>query len=561
MTPPLPHPVWFIGHLHNTAELDAACDLPAGTDDRTRIAQAWRTWGTDMPERLQGDWSLAVEAPGETFLARDPVGMKPLFYRIDGDRLHYGFSVAELLRKVEAPATPDPDWMARYLIGLSLSHDRTAYREIFRLPPGHWLLHRPGQPPRIQPYHHWHDDAPDARRRDPARVAAYREALETALHRRMASEGAMGVETSGGIDSSTVLAFLARFVDDPAARLHGFGFALMQQEQVFIAASTRAAGLTQTHIFSSSPDELQDDDAILHSLRILGMPAEHTNATWHRPFYEECRRQGIATLYSGFGGDEVVTNPGDLLTYELVDKGRLAALMRIKPGPLPIRALRMAKTATVARRKPPYRPTMRTAFAARWPAYLLRDEVAQPLREQYMRQAAYDGPYRSVNGFILGHLLQQPFIHIRMENCTIMAAAYGVEYRWPLLDAGLIQHYLSTPSIEKFGPRGIGRYLHRRAIDGVVPHEIAWKPSKDMGAPLNGGHDLATPPRDLTTARRHAAHLHPTLAALIDRDKLRARIQAAEAGTLDLNQSVAFRTSLRALRALNLWLHDGPLPE
>ncbi|NRD90386.1 hypothetical protein C8024_14330 [Sphingopyxis sp. BSNA05] len=50
-----------------------------------------------------------------------------------------------------------------------------------------------------------------------------------------------------------------------------------------------------------------------------------------------------------------------------------------------------------------------------------------------------------------------------------MAASYGIDYRWPLWDKRLVQQYLSTPIIERAGPGGIGRYLHRRAITGTVP--------------------------------------------------------------------------------------------
>ncbi len=554
--------VRFIGSLHNGDEIDAACGLPAGAGPTDRIEAAWRQWGTEMPSHLTGDWSLVIGTAEETFLARDPVGMKPLFYRIDGNRLHHGFSVAELRRDTDGPATPDPDWMARYLLGLSLSHDRTAYHEIRRLPPGHWLLHRPGQVPRLVRYHHWRDDAPDARRRDPAHVAAYRSALEQAIRRRMMPQGVMGVEISGGMDTSTLLAFLARFTDDPDARLSGFSYAMLEQERACIAESVKAAGISRVFLIDNPMANRIDDAAMLFGSRTLGQPAEHANATGHVPFYEECRRQGITTLYSGFGGDEVVTGSGALLHWELADKRRLLALMQIKSGSLPMRALRALKGAVLPRRKPPFHPAIRQAYERRWPTLFVRDAVVErlALREAFMQSAAYDGPYRAINDFIIGHQLQHPNLAIRMENCTIIAAAYGVDYRWPLLDAQLVQHYLSTPSIEKYGPHGTTRYLHRRAIDGIVPDSIAWKPSKSMGGLIAGGQEQIMS-MTLAAARRHEAHLHPALDPIIDRGKLRGLIDRARHGPSTLEFTIAFLLNINALRELNLWLHDDLLPE
>ena len=91
-----------------------------------------------------------------------------------------------------------------------------------------------------------------------------------------------------------------------------------------------------------------------------------------------------------------------------------------------------------------------------------------------------------INDFILQHRLG-PWIARRLETCTLVAATYGVEYEWPLLDARLVQQYLSTPSIEKADRMG-ARYLHRRAVEGVVPAKVAWKAGKpDVTVPDRHG--------------------------------------------------------------------------
>lgn len=66
---------------------------------------------------------------------------------------------------------------------------------------------------------------------------------------------------------------------------------------------------------------------------------------------------------------------------------------------------------------------------------------------------------------------------IRTAECSLVAASFGVDYRWALMDRRLIRKYLHTPAVWKYG-EGCGRYLHRRAIAGM---EVAWKQGKDMG--------------------------------------------------------------------------------
>ena len=149
-----------------------------------------------------------------------------------------------------------------------------------------------------------------------------------------------------------------------------------------------------------------------------------------------------------------------------------------------------------------------------------------------------------------------PYVPTRLENCTLMAASYGIEYRWPLWDARLVQQYLSTPSIEKHGPRGIGRYLHRRAISGTVPERVAWKPAKDMGnnrvADAAGEKNAANLVPDF---RRNEANMHPALVELIDRDKWRKQIDRFEKGGVSKRFGITTRQTAKAIRWLSIWLH------
>ncbi len=554
----------FWGRLDNRSELARQLEIDATRletlTDTQLVATAWRRWGEQLPEHLLGDFALAViDAKNrKLFLARDPLGVKPLYYWPHPKGLIFATTVSALRCLKELEPTPDTEWMARYLLHLSMSHDRTGYREILKLPAGHCLSADDKGGIQLRRWHEWRDDAPTASRREHHWLDAYREVLEEAVRCRMTSAYPLGTENSGGIDSATITAYAARLLGEPGDRLHSFGFALCEQEPEFILATSRETGIAHNYLVTVR-DSFNggDEGQIARNLKVLGYPEEHGNASGHTPFYRECALRGIRTLFSGFGGDEVVTNHGGHLRYELLDQHRYGALWDILPGNPVTRLLRLGKAVATGYPRPDYNPNFLQAWNARWPHQPLRPEVVARLglHEAYMETARYDAPYRRVNDWIVNGLLRMPHFPTRLENCTLVANAYGIDYRWPLWDVRLIQQYLSTPAIEKVGPKGIGRYLHRRAISGTVPDKVTWKPSKDMGyARVHQEMQESGIVEIAEMAHHDEAGLHPALEELLDLPKWRGQIDRAAKGNVPPQFGFSFRKTARAVRWLNRWL-------
>lgn len=553
----------WIGQLHNRASLITQLELDAGNiSDGQLLQAAWQRWGEALAGHLTGDFALVIHDNRQsvTYLTRDPLGVKPLYYRIDQGRLACGFSIPQLRQRSSETMTQDMDWAAAYLLHLSFSQTETAYKEISKLAPGHWLSVDSDGRIKTQRYHQWQDDAPITTRRDPQWVEAYRELLEEAIRCRMDPHAPMGAENSGGIDSGTITAYLAHFLGDPGDRLYSFGFALCEQEPSHILETSQALRIRHNYVITDHYGALDESAQIARELNALGYPQEHGNAGAHIPFYEECQHKGIGTLFSGFGGDEVVTNQGGHLRWELLDHGDYHTLWGVLPGNVLTKTLRLLKTTVIDRTKPAYNPSFLRAWHERWPHQLLRPEVVARLNlyERYMETARYDAPFRRTNDFILEHHLKRMQVTARLENCTIVADAHGVDYRWPLWDTRLVQQYLSTPSIEKLGPNGVGRYLHRRAIDGLVPKRVAWKPSKDMGyAQVHRKRNETGVLLLAEQAKSLESDMHPALDGLIDRDKFRQQIARAAQGKVDNAFGFSFRRSLLAMQRLNAWLQGA----
>lgn len=526
-------------------------------DDSLLLSAAYRRWGTKCVEHLVGAFAVAVWNPraSSVWVARDQIGFRPVFWSAEPGLFVVSTTAAAMRALPELELAIDDEWLAQFIVSCSESHDRTPWLNVHKLVRGHHLVVEQSSP-KINRWHSFVDDAPDARTRDDVWVEAYRAELDQGMADRLRTKQPLGCETSGGLDSSTCLALAAGLWNRPVDELHAFGRVSWTGELELTRAVNRVLGLADDHIrrpfdFPALPESQVAD--------ILGYPAEHGAPTSYTGFYLVAKELGVRTLLSGFGGDEVVTNPGSLLRTELIADRRFAELYRVLPGASLlkparfIRALQAWRPAAVRNAAPP------RSWSNEWQVQPLRIEVAQrwDLQERSRRSTEYMTGFERVHDWSLNRQFNRAYGPTRLETCMVLANAFGVEYRWPMLDARLIQQWFSTPSIEKYGRGGVGRYLHRRAIDGIVPDEVTWKSNKSMGDPLGIPAQVM---QGVAPLPAPLASYHPRLEALIDRPKLErlnARSEPALRPTLPLDPATGRRIRpVRRLATLQRWLDD-----
>lgn len=544
--------------LDNREELGSALSLSrphlASLSDTELIVLCYLKWEDRCVDHLIGDFAFVIYdiENATVFCGRDHMGVRPLYYTVTKDTFACATTLAAFKGCDTVPLSVETQWIAEYLTDLSMSFDKTPYRGVLKLPPSHSLTVTP-EGTKLRKYHDL-SDVPELKlKTSDDYVEAYREHLETALHCRLDSDYPLGTELSGGVDSSTITAFAARFMEKDLSRLHAFAFAHAEREPEHIFAVSRAIHLPHNHVFTGKKP-VQD---VSRTLVLLGYPVEHENATFHEPFYSLAEKLGVRTLLSGFGGDEFVTTlHGSMVLLELIDKRQFRDLYRILPGNGITRLLRLARlelrrirTKNVSR--PLYNPRFYTAFDQRWPRQILRETWADrfDLKQRHYDQARFDAGYTDLKRFTL-EKRWQPFVPTRMENCSLMALGRSIEYRWPLLDIRLVRFFLSVPSKEHYH-RGMGRYLHRRAVRGIVPDKVAWKTGKDMGSPVGlnaSGQKTTAPPF-------HVPDLHPLLADMVDSDKLTRQIEETASGTPS-PVIIRFQTArnIQRVAALDFWL-------
>lgn len=325
------HVIVFNGEIYNHAELRRELESLGETfvshSDTEVILALYRRHGPACVHELEGMFAFCIwdERDRTAFLARDPFGIKPLYYHARGGELVFASEVRALLASGRVPKKPCQEAVASYWLFGTVQEPLTIVEEVRSLPAGHHLTWRDGQV-RLRCF--WDPQiigegiaASDA-------VAATRSALRESVKRHLVSDVPVGVFLSGGVDS-TVVAALAR--EAGAGDLQTFSITFDDPEfnEGEVAARTARQLGTRHH-------EWRLDAAT--GQRLLGDFLQASDQPSIDGFNTYCvsrfaHERGLKVVLSGLGGDELFAGYGSFqLVPKLVRAGRLASLLPFAPA-------------------------------------------------------------------------------------------------------------------------------------------------------------------------------------------------------------------------------------
>jgi asparagine synthase (glutamine-hydrolysing) len=230
--------VVFNGAIYNhhelREELTAKGYVFSSTGDTEVIIKAWHAWGPKALERFLGMFAFALweRDSGVTWLARDRLGIKPLYYTQDKARLRFASALPALLRGGEVDTSIDREALHHYLsFHAVVPAPLTILRGVRKLPPGHWMKVHPSGHTELAPW--WRLDftrSPEDERRS---FGDWKQqvlgALRLAVKRRLVADVPVGVLLSGGLDSSLITGLLAE-AGTPELRTYSIGFEAVDHE-------------------------------------------------------------------------------------------------------------------------------------------------------------------------------------------------------------------------------------------------------------------------------------------------------------------------------------------
>ncbi len=331
------------GEIYNFRELRKTLES-AGHTFRTRsdtevIAHGWEQWGADCAGELRGMFSFAVldwRKRNETgvptlFLARDPLGIKPLYYAWHAGTLLFASEVRALLASGLIARKLSPDAVTSYLMFGSVSEPVTLIEGIFSVPPGHRLtvlLPDRRRTPRPQLYWSISQKADPLKRTGPLDIASaagvVRPLLEDAVRSHLIADVPVGLFLSSGLDSAAIAALAAR----EQAGIHSFTVAFPEHEFNEAPQARKIAehcGTTHQEVPLSGTDMLTRLEEALGTLDLPTMDGINTYiVSW------AARQVGMKVALSGLGGDELFGGYNTFSNTPRVE--RLARVARVMPG-------------------------------------------------------------------------------------------------------------------------------------------------------------------------------------------------------------------------------------
>jgi asparagine synthase (glutamine-hydrolysing) len=492
----------YNGEVYNYRELIAELtDL--GYRFRTRsdteaIVHAWEAWGEDCVTRLRGMFAFALwDRKRETlFLARDRLGVKPLYHAtLPSGEILFGSELKSLLAHGGLPRAIDPMAVEEYFALGYVAEPRTIFRAARKLPPGHTLTVRRGQPV-PEPREYWrvafscnqvislHEACEELRSR-----------LAESVRLRMIAEVPLGAFLSGGVDSSAVVATMAGLSESPVNTC-SIAFSDPAFDESRYAQTVAKQYQTRHHTDRVDSD---DFDLIDTLARLYDEPFADSSAI---PTYRVCQlaRRHVTVALSGDGGDESF---GGYRRYRLhLAEERLRAAMplswrrplfgllgraypKLDWAPRALRAKTtfesLARTSVDAYmnsvsflREPLRRQLYSAALLAELGGYRAREVF-----ERHAQASNTDDPlgliqYLDLKTYLVGD------INTKVDRASM---AHSLEVREPLMDHPLVEWLASLPSNLKIHA-GESKYLLKKSMEGKLSDDVLYRPKMGFAVPL-----------------------------------------------------------------------------
>jgi asparagine synthase (glutamine-hydrolysing) len=493
----------YNGELYNFKELRA--DLKARgvrfttESDSEVVLEAWRAWGPEGLRRFRGmfAFALADETTGDLVLARDPLGIKPLYYLPRGEGLVFASELKALIAAVGAELRIEPGAMVASMLYYWVPDQQCAIEGVRRLPPGSWGRIRPDGGFSVQ--HYWRI-ADVAREGAGAPAADLGAVIKESVTAHLVADVPVSSFLSGGLDSSivTVLA------DQAGQGIDAYTITFRQEDQRLEAMpddAVYARKVASRFGIDLHEIEIAPDIAGLlpRMVDVLDEPIGDPAAINTLLMCEAARERGVKVILSGMGADELFGGYRKHLACVMASRyGRLPAGpragVRFAVERLPVsvggRGLRYARWAKrfLTFAELPEEPRFRRSYTLYDPDDLTAlvspdlagrvDQVIEQHSAVYNDNALGD----EVNRMCLADArLFLTGLNLTYTDRASMAAS--VEVRVPFVDPLVAQAAFTIPGSEKIRGRQ-GKVALKRAAESWLPREIVYRPKASFSAPL-----------------------------------------------------------------------------
>jgi len=480
------------------------------------------------------------------FLARDRMGVKPMFYALlDDGSLLFGSELKSIMAHGGLKRDIDPQAVEEYFAFGYVAEPRTIFRQARKLSPAHSLTIQRGQP-LPEPVQYWDVrftlDNPISEADAQAELA---QRLKESVRLRMIAEVPLGAFLSGGVDSSAVVAAMAGLSPEPVNTCSiGFDDPAFNESEFAQMVADRYHTNHRLEVVKSDDFDLIDTLA-----RLYDEPYADSSAI---PTYRVCQlaRKHVTVALSGDGGDESLGGYRRYRLHLMEERMRSAlplglrrplfgALGRMYPKADWAPRVFRAKTTFEGMARTPVEAYFNTISIIRDPMReaMFSDKFktelagynAQEVFKRHAANAGTDDPlaliqYLDYKTYLVGD------INTKVDRASM---AHSLEVREPLMDHELIEWLATLPTSQKIKDSE-GKYIFKKSMEPYLPHDVLYRPKMGFSVPL------ARWFRGPLKQRVRDALLGPRLAATgwFNRDYLEHLVDAHNAGKRDYSAPI-----------------------
>lgn len=485
-------------HIELRDELEARGRFFNTRTDTEVLLQSYLEWGTECLDHLQGMFAFAIwdGARGRLFCARDRLGIKPFYYAMPQDHFIFASEIKGLLPFPGLNPTPDDDAVLGFLVHGNCDYrERTILGQVSALPAAHALVLNISSG-NLKRWSYWTPaPKPDwCSLQDDARVELLQQLLVDTTRSHLISDVRAGSCLSGGLDSSAVVALIAKiWREQPEAasavgdQFHTFTSCYEYpelDERQYALMMANAIGATPSLVFPSAAD-FWDSFASMAWHQDMPFSGMSFYAQWR--VMRAAKETGVKVLLDGQGGDEVFGGYAKFryaYLASLLRAGRVGTMAREAWASLAQRDLYLLDVRRGYRYLPPrlrnllgVDSLLQRVLRADWDT-AVGDESTPATR--WWRHAA--GAKGAASSTSIMQAVQIEDIQVdtlplilRMEDRSSMA--FSIEARVPLLDHKLVEFGLSLPDHQKI-QGGFSKFAVREATRGLMPEGVRLRRTK-----------------------------------------------------------------------------------
>jgi len=458
--------IWVIlnGEIYNFKEIRNELENKHKfyTDSDTEvILHAYEEYGDNFLSKLNGMFAFAIydTKKKKIIVARDRMGVKPLYYHFEDEKLTFASEIKSIFQNKEIPRVINNDALCQFLVYSYTIDNQTMFKDIKELPPGHKLEYSYTEK-KIRIDRYWSLDFKENNFDESKNLEILKKLLTNAIDVRQVSDAPIGALLSGGLDSSIIVGILSKLSENPVKTFTtGFGHDLDEFNEAKLVADH--CGTDHKEIVLNYSDLIKTMPTIVWHMEFpFGRPSILSNFMVSKEI-----KKYVTVAYTGEGSDELFGGYNRYITYAN-DADKVPIEQKIK-----------SITSGFFKDK----NTIEKFFSKNISDFF--DGANNPLN-------SFGNVVKTMDGSLLNKAL---FFEMKTEipgaqtwRIDRTASAHAVELREPFLDYKLVEFGLSIPSKFKINQQNelVKKYILQKLASEILPNEIVGRKKFPWGIPF-----------------------------------------------------------------------------